>query len=72
MNALVPLHPLVTALQAHSTLEVSKWLELLYFDGGGAGFDSRRLHHFIDYIRCLRVQLRSSENPHPPRRNGTK
>ena len=45
MNALVPLHPLVTALQAHSTLEGSKWLELLYFHGGGSGFDSRRLHH---------------------------
>ncbi len=44
MNALVPLHPLVTALHAHSICGGSKPLKLLGFHGWGAGFDSRRLH----------------------------
>jgi hypothetical protein len=47
MNALVPLHPLVTALHAHSICGGSKPLKLLGFHGWGAGFDSRRLHHIL-------------------------
>ena len=45
---------LALALQAHSTLGSAKCPESKRFGGGGAGFDSRRLHPFIRKNSYLR------------------
>jgi hypothetical protein len=40
--------------------------EIRHLDGR---FDSRRLHHFINNVKCVRTGLPGPENPHPQLRD---